>query len=163
MSSCAGLGFSYVLTCKGQRMAAVRHLKNASRVGAAGQRKEMVSRCALLSTAVCLQPPLYWRPPHRLGTNGPRTAHFVSSAARNCALLWFCVRPERAPEGDPPALIIHQRSAVKSHKALCSYPLRVILCGDPNWVRGPNMGLFDKWGMENQTKSNIYTIEMGWG
>lgn len=39
-------------------MAAVRHLKNAGRVGAAGQRKEMVSRCALLSTAVRLAAPI---------------------------------------------------------------------------------------------------------
>lgn len=38
-------------------MAAVRHLKNAggpAGFGAAGQRKEMVSRCALLSSAVRL-------------------------------------------------------------------------------------------------------------
>lgn len=36
----------------------MRHLKNAGGVGAAGHRKEMVSRCALLSAAVRLAAPI---------------------------------------------------------------------------------------------------------
>ena len=76
-SRCVDLQLLHVLTCAGPRLAAGLHLKNAGGLagpGAAGQRKEMVSRCALLSSAVPLAAPLYWGPPHRLGTNGPRTA-----------------------------------------------------------------------------------------
>ena len=60
----------------------------ADRVGAGGQRKEMVSRCALLYSAVLLAALLCWGPPHRLGTNGPCTTPFILPATLDYR-LWM--------------------------------------------------------------------------
>lgn len=95
------------------------------------------------------QPPLYWRPPHRLGTNGPRTAHFVSSAAQICASLWFCVQPERTLEPDPPE--IHPDNGQLTWGSPLDYAAHCPPMGGPSLgARGPEMGLFNKWGRENQ-------------
>lgn len=81
VSSWAGLQLLYVPTCKGLRVAAVRHLKNAWGPAGLGPRVRGRKWChaVLCCPALFLwQPLLYWRPPRRLGTNGPRTALFIS-------------------------------------------------------------------------------------